>query len=169
MVYFCFCRRHRVDGEKRQSIGIVISSCDEWEEANEILKAMSIENSKFLIGRSDQKLPDCINNSDNEIPIYQYDGSSADQHDRIDQSDSMGYHDPEDQHDHHKHIDQHDITNSFDQSNSRSNFNKHLEPHNESLTEEQNSKLSVTRTDFSSTLDGWGDEEDDGELQSTKF
>ena len=55
VIYFCFCHRHRgYDDDRRQSLGIVISSCDEWEGANAILYAMSEENSKFLAGKSEQ-------------------------------------------------------------------------------------------------------------------
>ena len=173
-------------------MGIVISSGDEWEETNAMLNAMSIENSKFLIGRSDQKF------SDKKFPITEYYGAHYDsfdsisdyggprtliydldsgdvnQNDRIDQADSAIYHDCEDYHHYHKHIDQHDPGN---QQNSTATYLelkaaiKQLETINESLPEEQYSKLSVTRTDLSSPLNGWGDEdEDSGELlQSTNY
>ena len=178
MVYFCCCRHHR-DDAKRPSIGIVISSCDEWEEQNAMFKAMSEANSQFLMGRSDQKLPDNIYDSfdsmsdhDFESPIYQLDDGPVDQNDPVDRINSATYHDSEDHHHHHKHdADQHnpvDLYSAVDQHASPELYatikqleieaNNQLDVTNEGLLEEQYSKQSATRTDFSSSLDGWGDE-----------
>ena len=44
-------------------MGIVISSCDEWDGTNAILYAMSEENSKFLAGRSEQLIKSRSNDS----------------------------------------------------------------------------------------------------------
>ena len=160
MIYLFCCRHHR-DDSKRQSIGIVISSCDEWDETNALLNAMSEENSKFLIGRSDQKLrtsphDSVSDDSDVETPIYRFDSGPVKQRNHINRVDSITFHDSEDQHDHHhKPFDQQDpMTNSI-------NLNeviKQLDTIHGRSPEEENSKLSATRTDFSSTLDGWGDE-----------
>lgn len=184
MVYFCCCRHHRDDAAKRQSIGIVISSCDEWEETNAMLNAMSEQNSKYLTGRSDQKFPNSKESSydsvpgesDVETPIYRFNGDSVKQHNQVNRVDSLTFHDSEAQHDHHKPspFDQKGPTDqSIRESIIVNTVIKQLELINEASPEEQNSKLSETRTDFSSTLNGWGDEhadDDEGELmQSTDF
>ena len=194
MVYCCCCRRHRGDA-KRQSVVIVVSSCDEWEEENAVLNAMSAENSKFLAGRSDQQIPDKkfpitydfdspydsfdslpSDYEDVEIPIYQLDSGKAGQDDHVDQDDSDIYHDPEDHHHHHKHTDQHgacacDSTASHTTQLELKAAIKKLDVINDGISEEQYSNLSVTRTDFSSPLHEWGDEDGDtGELlKSTNY
>lgn len=168
MVYFCCCRRHR-DDSKRQSVGIVISSCDEWEDTNAMLTAMSRENSKFLMGTSDQKLINIKDStspydsmpdeSDVEIPIYHLPVKQHDHLDHVNQNDSAYYHDPEDQHAYHQPTDAINKHASMDLDH----YIEQLQNINESLRDEENSKLSVTRTEFSSTLSGWGDEHE-GEL-----
>ena len=193
MVYCCCCRRHR-DNAKRPSVGIVISSCDEWEETNAMLNAMSVENSKFLTARSyqqihDKKFPitddldlpydsfDSLSSDYEDVgsPIYQLDSGKAGQDDYVDQEDSAIYHDPEDHHHHHKHIDQHgacacDPTTLYTAQLELEAAIEQLDVINESIPE-QYSNLSVTRTDFSSPLHGWGDEDGDtGELlKSTNY
>ena len=176
----------------------MISSCDEWEETNAMLNAMSEANSKFLIGRSDQQLPDkkfpitmdyddssyddsfdslSSDYDDVGTPIYQLDSGEVNQDDHVDQDDSAIYHDPEDHHHYHRHY--HHIDH-IDHGNSTKIYTAQLELDaaikqfdviNESIPEEQYSKLSVTRTDFSSPLLGWGDEVEDIEelLQSTNY
>jgi len=62
LIYFCICHRQR-ENDRRQSLGIVISSCDEWDGTNAILYAMSEENSKFLAGRSEQLIKSRSNDS----------------------------------------------------------------------------------------------------------
>jgi len=182
-VYFCCCRRHR-DDAKRPSIGIVISSCDEWEEQNALLKAMSEANSRFLTGRSDQQLPeniydsfDSMSDHDFESPVYQFHDNPVNQNDPVDRISSATYHDSEDHHHHHKHdANQHNPVDHYDAVNQYNELDQHASPElfatikqleleatkqqdvtNEGLPEDY-SKQSVTRTDFSSSLDGWGDE-----------
>jgi len=75
MYFFC-CRRQR-EKDKRQSLGIVISSCDEWDGTNAVLYATSEENSKFLAGKSEQ----VIRNRSDDSP---FDYSSGADYDGID-------------------------------------------------------------------------------------
>lgn len=151
-----------------------------------MLNAMSVENSKFLTGRYDQQIPDkkfsvtddfddsfdSLSSDFEDVgsPIYQRDSGKGGQDDNIDQEDSAIYHDPEDHHHHHKHIDQHeacacDSTAIYTAQLELEAAIKQLDVINESIPEERYSNLSVTRTDLSSSLHGWGDEDGDtGEL-----
>ena len=131
-----------------------------------------------MVGRSDQKLPSTKDSSsldDSETPIYQFDGKDCvdqpDKHHLIVQDTSMQYHDSEDQHDHHRPIDQQHPTNQHSIDQQVFVGQQQLGLIDENSLEESNSRLSVTRTDFSSTLDGWGDEAEDADLivQSTNF
>ena len=148
-----------------------------------MLNAMNLENSKFLAGKSDQQIPDTkfpitddfdspydsfdLLSSDYEnvgSPIYQLDSGKADQDDHVDQDDSA---DPEDHHHHyHRHNnDQHDAYACDSTALHTAQFE--LEAATKQLdviindSEEQYSNLSVTRTDFSSLLHGWRDEDGD--------
>ena len=163
-------------------MGIVVSSCDEWEETTAVLNAISAENSKFLAGRSDQQIPDPITcdfdstydsfdslSSDHEDvgdSIHQLNSDKAGQDDHVDQENSAIYHDHEDHHHHYRHIDQHDAYACDSTALHTAQLEleaaiKQLDVINDSIPEEQYSNLSVTRTDFSSSLHGWGDEDGD--------
>ena len=127
----------------------MISSCDEWDEANAMLKTMAAQNnSKFLIGRSDHKLPVSVlclssDDSDLETPIYRL--SKDDLLDKHEPSIKKGPDIPE------------DSIHSQDTVDINANS-----------SEEQFSKLSATLMEFSSILDGWGGEySDDIELQKS--
>lgn len=125
----------------------MISSCDEWEEANAMLKmtANNNTNSKFLVGRSNQKIPNVFSSSapddsDFETPIYRL---------------SKKVDDYNDQH--------RDVPENS--AHSLGTVIQQLVEIDESASEEH---CDATCTEFSTTLDGWGGEySDDNELDKS--